>query len=382
MEEVHRMMRHQAAPRARATVAGFAAAVLVVGTAGAALAQSPSPATGAAAHPELAGQTLVVSNWAAYMPDDLPALFEAEYGVPVTVTNHATNEDVVGKITAGGSGLDVAFLSGQFAQALGAAGFLAQMDHDQIPNLANLYPEASQLAYDPGNLVSVPYSWGTTGLCYRADLTGYDPDSWYDLLQPKENVSGTTTALATQRWLMLPAQKALGFSANTVDPAEMEQVKELLLAAKPTLLAYDDTTFYQRLISGEASLVEAWDGWCNYAIGDAHQGTNVKWVVPKEGSDLWVDTMTILADSPNKEAAHAFIDFVLRPEVQAWVVDNISYKVPNAAAMELVSPETLAAFPNLSITPAELLAGESLVDLGDDGAELYQRISDEVIATQ
>ncbi len=376
------MMRHQAAPWARASVATVATAVFVLGTTGAALGQSASAPSGAAAHPELAGQSLVVSNWASYMPEDLPARFEAEYGVPVTVVNHATNEDVIGKITAGNSGIDVAFLSGQFAQALGAAGFLSQIDHAQIPNLANLYPEASELAYDKGNMVSVPYSWGTTGLCYRADLTGYDPDSWYDLLRPKENVSGKTTALATQRWLMLPAQKALGFSANTTDPAEMEQVKELLLAAKPTLLAYDDTTFYARLVSGEASLVEAWDGWCNYAIGDPDQGANVKWVVPKEGSDLWVDTMTILKDSPNQAAAHAFIDFILRPEIQSWVVDNISYKVPNAAAMALVSPETLATFPNLSMTPAELLAGESLVDLGDAGAELYQRISDEVIATQ
>lgn len=376
------MMRHTSAPRMRATVAGLATAALLVGTAGAAIAQSPAAPSGAAAHPELAGQTLTVSNWASYMPDDLDELFTAEYGVPVTITNHATNEDVVGKVTAGNSGLDVAFLSGQFAQALGEAGFLAHIDHAQIPNLANLYPEASQLAYDLGNTVSVPYAWGTTGLCYRADLTGYDPDSWNDLLQPREGVSGKTTALATQRWLMLPAQKALGFSANTTDPAEMEQVKELLLAAKPTLLAYDDTTFYSRLVSGEASLVEAWDGWCNYAIGDPDQGANVKWVVPTEGSDLWVDTMTILEGSPNKEAAHAFIDFILRPEVQAWVVDNISYKVPNAAAMELVSPETLAAFPNLTMTPAEILAGESLVDLGDDGAALYQRISDEVLATQ
>jgi spermidine/putrescine transport system substrate-binding protein len=376
------MMRHTSAPRARASVAGLATAMLLVSTAGAAIAQSPSIPSGAAAHPELAGQTLTVSNWAAYMPEDLPVLFEAEYGVPVTVTNHATNEDVVGKITAGNSGLDVAFISGQFAQALGGAGFLSQIDHAQVPNIANLYPEASQLTYDPGNTVSVPYAWGTTGLCYRADLTGYDPTSWNDLLKPQENVSGKTTALATQRWLMLPAQKALGFSANTTDEAEMEQVKQLLLEAKPTLLAYDDTTFYSRLVSGEAALVEAWDGWCNYAIGDPDQGANVRWVVPEEGSDLWVDTMTILEDSPNKEAAHAFIDFILRPEVQAWVVDNISYKVPNAAAMELVSPETLAAFPNLAMTPAELLAGEGLVDLGDEGAELYQRISDEVLATQ
>ncbi len=376
------MMRHQAAPGARATAAALAAAVLVVGTAGAALAQSPSAPSGAAAHPELAGQTLVVSNWPGYMPADLGTVFEAEFGVPVRVIDHATNEDVVGKLTPGNSGIDVAFLSGPFAQALGAAGFLSPIDHAKVPNLANLYPEATDLPYDPGNVWSVPYTWGTTGLCYRADLTGYDPDSWYDLLEPREGVSGRTTALATQRWLMLPAQKALGFSANTTDPAEMEQVKDLLLAAKPTLLAYDDLDFWSRLVSGEASLVVAWDGWCNYAIVDPDQGANVRWVVPKEGSDLWVDTMTIIKDSPNQEAAHAFIDFILRPEIHSWAVENISYKVPNAAAMAMVSPEIIAAQPNLAMTPAELLAGETLVDLGDEGAELYQRISDEVVATQ
>lgn len=375
------MMRHRRAPRARAAAVGLAMTVLVCGAGGATLARSPAPSDGPTAPPTLAGQTLVVSNWAGYMPPDLPRLFEAESGVPVTVVTYAPDEDVQARLRVADPGIDVAFVSGPTAQALGEAGALARIDHAQVPNLANLYPEASQLAYDPGNAVSVPYAWGTTGLCYRADLTGYEPDSWYDLLTPRPNVSGTTTALPTQRWLMLPAQKALGFSANTVNPAEMEQVKELLVAARPTLLAYDDTTFDERLVSGEASLVEAWDGWCNYAIGDPDHGANVRWVVPKEGSDLWVDTMTILADSPNQAAAHAFIDFVLRPEVQAWVVDNVRYKVPNRAAMELASLETLAAFPNLSMAPADLLAGETLVDLGDGGDALYQRISDEVLAT-
>lgn len=375
------MMRHVAAPRVRVAVAGLTTAVLAVGAAGATLAQSPSAQSGVAAHPELAGQTLVVSNWAGYMPPNLGDLFTAEFGVPVQVIDHVTDEEVVGKVTPGDSGIDVAFLSGPTAQALGAAGFLAPIDHALIPNLANLYPEATRLPYDLGNAFSVPYAWGTTGLCYRADLTGYDPDSWYDLLQPRAGVRGTTTALPTDRWLMLPAQKALGFSANTTDPAEMDQVKELLLAAKPTLLAYDDRDFWSRLVSGEASLVEAWDGWCNRAILDRDQGTDVRWVVPREGSDLWVDTMTIIRESPNQAAAHAFIDFVLRPEVQSWVVENVSYKVPNAPAMDMVSPESLAALPNLTMTAAELLAGDTLVDLGDAGAELYQRIRDEVVAT-
>jgi spermidine/putrescine transport system substrate-binding protein len=283
--------------------------------------------------------------------------------------------------SAGGdSGIDVAFVSGQFAQALGAAGLLEPIHADLIPGLANLYPEATQLAYDPGNTWSVPYAWGTTGLCYREDLVAEAPDSWYDLLTPAEDVTGKTTMLATERWLMLPAQKALGFSANTTDPAEMEQVKQLLVAAKPTLLAYDDVTFWNKLVSGEASLVEAWDGWCNYAIGDPDAGGPVKFVIPTEGSDLWADTMVILKTSQNKEAAHAFIDYILRPEIHSWVVENILYKVPNQAAMEMIDPSLVEAFPNLGMTPADLLAQESLVDLGE-AAPLYTQIATDVAAS-
>ncbi len=328
------------------------------------------------AEPDLSGQSLVISNWADYMPEDLPQRFEEATGVQVTVANHATNEEIVAKLTAGGdSGIDVAFVSGQFAQALGEFGVLAELDHEQIPNMTNLYPEATELAYDPGNTVSAPYAWGTTGLCYRSDLIDA-PTSWNDLLQPADDVSGKTTMLATERWLMLPAQKALGFSVNTTDADEMQQVKDLLTATKDTLLTYDDTTFYSRLVSGEAVLVEAWDGWCNYGIAE---DPNIKFVVPEEGSDLWTDTMVVLDSSANKEAAHAFINFILDPEVHTWVVDNILYKVPNQAAMEAVDPSLVESFPNLGITPEELFEGEELVDLGE-AAPMYTQIATEIAA--
>jgi spermidine/putrescine transport system substrate-binding protein len=310
------------------------------------------------------------------MPEDLPQRFEEATGVPVTVANHATNEEIVAKLTAGGdSGIDVAFVSGQFAQALGEFGVLAQLDHDQIPNFANLYPEASELAFDPGNVVSAPYAWGTTGLCYRSDLID-EPTSWNDLLQPAEDASGKTTMLATERWLMLPAQKALGFSVNTTDEAEMQQVKDVLAETKDTLLTYDDTTFYSRLVSGEAVLVEAWDGWCNYGIAE---DPNIAYVIPDEGTDLWVDTMVIMGTSANLDAAHAFIDFVLDAENHAWVVENILYKVPNQAAMEMVDPSLFEAFPNLGMSASEVLSGEALLDLGD-AQPMYTDIATEVAA--
>jgi spermidine/putrescine transport system substrate-binding protein len=171
----------------------------------------------------------------------------------------------------------------------------------------------------------VPYAWGTTGICYRSDLVPSAPTSWNDILTPAPENVGKITMLATDRWLLLPAQKALGFSVNTTDDDELEQVAELLTAAKDNLLAYDDTTFYSRLVSGEANLVEAWDGWCNYGIAE---NPDIEFVVPEEGSDLWTDTMVVLKSSENKEAAHAFINWVLAPRTTSRSPSSCSTRCP------------------------------------------------------
>ncbi len=326
---------------------------------------------------DLAEQSLVVSNWADYMPEDLPERFSSDVGPDIEIVNHATNEEIVATLTASqDSGIDVAFVSGQFAQALAAQGLLEPIDPDLVPNLTNLYSEATDLPYDPGNQFSVPYAWGTTGLCYREDLVSQAPTSWNDLLQPSEDLVGRTTMLQTDRWLMLPAQKALGFSVNTTDEDEMAQVQEVLTATKDTLLAYDDTTFWERLINDEAAMVQAWDGWCNYGIAENEQ---ITFVVPEEGSDLWVDTRVILGTTEDKQAAHAFLNYILDPEIHTWVVENILYKVPNEAAMGSVDPALFEAYPNLAITPEELLTQEALVDLGD-AAPLYTEIATEIAA--
>lgn len=328
---------------------------------------------------DLSKQSLVVSNWADYMPKDTPAKFKTKFGSNLKVTTHATNEEIMAKLTSGAdSGIDVAFVSGQFAEALAKQGLTEPIHEDLVPNLKNLYPQASKLSYDKGNKFSVPYSWGTTGICYRSDLVKPAPTSWNDLLEPKAAYKGKVTMMATDRWLMLPAQKALGYSANTQDEAEMEKVKAKLVAAKKNLLAYDDTTFHERLVSGEAVMVEAWDGWCNYGIAE---NKNIKFVVPSEGSDLWADTMVVLKSSKNKEAAHAFINYILEPDVHAWVVENILYNVPNQAAENKIPANLRTDYPTLSITPAELLKGESLVDLGD-AATLYTQMTTEITASK
>jgi spermidine/putrescine transport system substrate-binding protein len=326
--------------------------------------------TGTTGETQLGG-TLVISNWDLYMPvDDLIPAFEAETGVTVEYALHTTNEDIMGKITAqDGEGFDLVFVSGPFVQPLVDQGWAAEIDHSKIPNLVNLYPEATQFPHDPGNVHSVPYTWGTTGICYRTDLVSEAPTSWEIFRNPPAELEGKMTMLGTDRWLLQPALLSLGYSINTTDPAQIEEAVAWTEEAKSHLgLGFDDTTFFSKLVSGEALAVQAWDGWCEYGRADE---PNIEFVIPDEGSDLWSDTMVVLESSQNKDAAYAFIDFVLEATNGKAIEEFTFYKVPNAPAAEAVDPALLEQFPTLAIPSSTLFAQEPQVDLGSDGIALW-----------
>ncbi len=322
-------------------------------------------------------QSLVVSNWDGYMAPDAIDAYTAATGNAAELVLHATNEEIMGKLIASnGAGYDVVFVSSPFAEVLNNLGLAETLDHSKVPNLANLFPEAQALEHDPGNTFSVPYAWGTTGLCYRSDLVADAPESWAALLSPSEDVAGKTTMLATDRWLLGAGMLANGFSVNETDPDKLAKVRDDLIAAKKTLLAFDDTTFYAKLVSGEAVLVHAWDGWCNYGIAE---NADIKYVVPSEGSDLWVDTMVILKNSENKDAAYDFVNFILDAGNHRWAAENILYKVPNKAAMDGLDPSLIATYPNMGMTPAEMVKFEQLRDVGEAQRD-YARIVNEIRA--
>ncbi|MEV0582396.1 spermidine/putrescine ABC transporter substrate-binding protein [Nonomuraea sp. NPDC050310] len=357
-------------------VTGLALAVAACGGESSTTTDAAPQATAAQLNPQadLSKQTINVTVWDGYTPKELAQRATEKLKISkIDIGLHETNEKAMAKLTVpGDSGIDVAFVSGQYAEALNAQGLLEPIHAELIPNLANLYPEATQLSYDKGNKYSVPYTWGTTGICYRKDLLKTTPSSWNDLLNPPAEAVKKVTMMTTERWLALPALKSLGLSVNTDKDEDIAKAKELLLKAKPNLLGYDDTTFGEKLKSGEAVMAEAWDGWCPTTE------KNIGWVVPKEGSDLWVDTMVIMKSSKNKEAAHALINYILDPEIHSWAAENIGYKVPNKAAMDRVK---IAEGSLLGITPADLLMGESLIDLGE-AATKYTRLSTEVAAQQ
>ncbi|MDP3523768.1 MAG: extracellular solute-binding protein, partial [Hoeflea sp.] len=188
-------------------------------------------------------ENLVVSNWDGYMAPDAIEKFNSATGNTAELVLHATNEEIMGKLIASkGKGYDVVFVSSPFAEILNNLGLAETLDHSKIPNIANLYQDATVLKHDPGNAFSLPYAWGTTGLCYRSDLVAGTPDSWMNLLAPTAELTGKTTMLATDRWLLAAGQLALGQSVIETDQAKLEEVRDLLISAKKTLLAYDDTT--------------------------------------------------------------------------------------------------------------------------------------------
>ncbi|MEX0755574.1 MAG: spermidine/putrescine ABC transporter substrate-binding protein [Actinomycetota bacterium] len=322
--------------------------------------------------PEVTGEIggkLVISNWDAYLPEDLIPNFEKETGVDVELAVHTTNEDIMGKLQAqNGSGFDLVFVSGPFVQALQQQGWASALDHDLIPNAANLYPEAAELGYDVGNRYSMPYTWGTTGLCYRTDLVDGEQTDYAVFHDPPASLEKKMTMLSTDRWLLQPALLSLGYSINTTDPAEIEEATQWTIEAKENLLGFDDTTFYSKLVSGEASLVQAWDGWCNYGIAE---DPNIEFTVPEQGSDVFTDAMVVMESSENKASAHAFIDYVLDEANGKAVAELVLYKVPNRPAMEALSPKLLKQYPNMAIPPAELLAQEPEEDLGTEGTQLW-----------
>ena len=334
--------------------------------------------TGASGATGQLGGKLVISNWDLYTPENLIPDFEAATGVDVELAVHTTNEDIMGKIAAqDGGGFDVVFVSGPFAQDLAEQGWAAEIDHSKIPNLANLYPQANELAYDPGNTHSVPYTWGTTGICYRSDLVSKAPTSWETFNAPPADLDGKMTMLGTDRWLLQPALLSLGYSINTTDQAQLDEATQWTQQAKDNLLGFDDTTFYTKLVTGEASAVQAWDGWCEYGRAE---DPHIDFVIPDEGSDVWTDTMVILESSQNKDAAHAFINYVLTPEIGKAVAELVLYKVPNQPAMESLDPQLLTDYPTLAITPEQLLEQEAETSLGPDGTVTWTRIATEIKA--
>ena len=318
-------------------------------------------------------------NWGDYIDPVVLDTFQEECGVEVVYDTFSSNEDLLAKLQAGAGGYDLIVPSDYMVTIMIQLGLLKELDHNNIPNLAHLYPRFREAAFDPGNQYSVPYQWGTAGIGYDADVVTEAPTSLAALFDPAqaEQYAGKFSLLNDSREVLGAALKYLGYSMNSTDPAQLEEAKQVVLAIKPFVLTFDSDTYSDLVVSGDTALGHGWNGGFYGAIFE-NEDRNIAFVVPEEGLTIFTDNLAIPASAPNPYTAEVLINFLNDPEIAAMITNATYYASPNEAALEFIADE-IKNDPGI-YPPEEVVEKmEFLVDVGE-ATQLYERIWTEIKA--
>lgn len=292
-------------------------------------------------------EELTVFNWFDYIDPAVIDLFEEETGITVKYVNFTTNEEMYTKLEAGAGTYDVIFPSEYMIERMIAHDMLEELDLSAMPNFANVMDRLKDPSYDPGNRFSVPYMWGTLGYLYNTEMVDEELSSWSALFD--EKYAGNVIMMNSMRDSIGLALKYLGYSMNTRSEAELNEAKDLLIKQKQDKIQcgylLDETK--DKMVGGEAAIGVVYSGDAQYAV---EKNENLVYVVPEEGSNIWVDGMCIPKGSKNVEGAMKFIDFLCREDIAAMNFDYIYYCSPIQAVVDGLDEEEAA---QSTINPSE-----------------------------
>lgn len=318
---------------------------------------------------------VIVYNWGEYIDPETIDMFEDETGIKVVYDEFETNEIMYPKVEAGATAYDVICPSDYMIQKMIDNDLLAEINFDNIPNIKNIgtqYFEQSK-EFDPENKYSVPYCFGTVGILYNKTMVDEPIDSWSVLWD--EKYSDNILMQDSVRDAFMVALKLNGFSMNTLDEGELEIAKNTLIEQKPLVQAYVIDQVRDKMIGGEAAIGVIYSG---EAIYTQRENPDLEYVIPKEGTNVWIDSWVIPKNAPNKENAEAFINFMCREDIALMNFEYITYSTPNTAAQALIEDDDIRnskiAFPDLN--QYENL--ETFHYLGAEGDELYNNLWKEV----
>ena len=285
-------------------------------------------------------QELVVLTWASYMDPELISEFEEAFDVKVREAYFENdNERDRLLLESSGKGYDLAVLDGITIGVYQKRGWLTKVDEDQIPNLRHIH-ERWRSAHNQASDYAVPYFWGTTGIAYRTDLIDTEISSWAHLFKPPEAAKGRIAMVGDPRDLTAPALMALGYSPNSGEASELDAAQALLIEQKPNVYSYTYVSLEEdsSLVTGEVAMAYMYSG---DALALQEFDEKIAFVVPEEGTILWVDYFTILEASQKKEMAAAFINFMNQPKIAARQAEFVYYPTPNKAAEAYLPTEFL-----------------------------------------
>lgn len=318
---------------------------------------------------------VIVYNWGEYLDPEVITLFEKETGINVVYEEFETNEIMYPKVQSGAIAYDVVCPSDYMIQRMIENDLLAELNFDNIPNVKNIGQEYFKQSrqFDSENKYSVPYCWGTVGILYNKTMVDEPIDSWSVLWDEKyiDNILMQDSV----RDAFAVALKYKGHSLNSTDLDELEEAKELLIEQKPLVQAYVIDQVRDKMIGNEAAIGVIYSG---EAIYTQLENPNLEYVIPKEGSNVWIDSWVIPKNAKHKENAEAFINFLCRPDIAKMNFDYITYSTPNTAARELIEDPAIRnskiAFPDAS----ELERCETFQFLGDKNDAIYNKLWREI----
>jgi putrescine transport system substrate-binding protein len=314
--------------------------------------EEAAPAAGTAA----AGEEKVLNLyiWNDYLAEDTIPNFEKETGIKVSVSNYGSNEELEAKLAPGNAGYDIVVPSASSYERQIKSGYYQKLDKSLLPNLKNMDPdiEARLAMHDAGNEHAVLHMWGTTGIGYNVDkVKAANPnaplDSWALVMDPAVAKSFQKCGIAvldsaTEMYSMVLAY--LGKDPNSQKPEDLDAATEALMKFRPFLKYIDTQRMIEDLASGEICVAVGYNGDMLQARTRADEtktGQNIAYFIPKEGSIIWFDSYLIPKDAPHPKNAHAFINYMLKPEVIGAVSNFTTYANGNAAAAQFVDGNVL-----------------------------------------
>jgi spermidine/putrescine transport system substrate-binding protein len=280
--------------------------------------------------PGFEGQRLSVFNWSTYIAEDTIPNFEKACGVTVDYSIYESSEAMLGKIIQGNPGYDIVVPSGNTVGRMIELGLAVPLDKSLIPNFANLSEALLDPTYDPGNVYSIPYQWGTIGVGYNREKVGFEITSWDQVW----DYQGKVAWLNDPRAIMGIGLHLLGFDPNTTDADEIAQARDFLVSKGGNVVTIAGDDGQVLLERGDVDITIEYNGDI-VNLGYECECDTFAYVVPDEGSVIWVDSMMIPKDAPNVALAHAFIDYILHPQVGADISNYTTYASPNQAAIDL-----------------------------------------------
>ena len=318
---------------------------------------------------------VIVYNWGEYLDPEVITMFEEETGINVVYEEFETNEIMYPKIQSGAIAYDVVCPSDYMIQRMIENDLLAELNFDNIPNIKNIgsqYMEQSK-QFDAENKYSVPYCWGTVGILYNKKMVDEPIDSWSVLWDKKykDNILMQDSV----RDAFAVALKYLGYSLNSTDLDELQEAKELLIKQKPLVQAYVIDQVRDKMIGNEAAIGVIYSG---EAIYTQLENPDLEYVIPKEGSNVWIDSWVIPKNAKHKENGEKFINFLCRPDIAKMNFDYITYSTPNTEGRKLIEDPAIRnstiAFPDAK----ELERCETFKFLGDKNDAIYNELWREI----